>query len=62
MPIELQELIIKVIVLYAADASQPASSLPPATLTGEALLRFQQDLAQTCVRQVLVELQRQRER
>lgn len=61
MPIELQELIIKVIVLDAADARRSAPPLPPA-LTGEALLRFQQDLAQTCVRQVLAELQRRRER
>ena len=62
MPIEIRELIIKVTVLDAADARPPASPPPPAALTGEALQRFQQDLAQTCVRQVLAELQRRRER
>ena len=62
MPIEIRELLIKVTVLDAADARQPASPLPPAALAGEALLRFQQDLAQTCMRQVLAELQRRRER
>lgn len=62
MPLEIRELIIKVTVLAGADARQPAPPAPAAALTGEALQRFQQDLAQACVRQVLAELQRRRER
>lgn len=62
MPIEIRELIIKVTVLDAALVHPASQALQPAALAGEALQRFQQDLAQTCVRQVLAELQRRRER
>ncbi|MDO7883967.1 DUF5908 family protein [Hymenobacter cheonanensis] len=61
MPIEIRELLIKVTVLDDAPA-RAVPPAPPAALAGEALRQFQQDLTQTCVRQVLAELQRRRER
>jgi len=65
MPIEIRELRIKVTVLD--EAPRPASPLAPATgLTAAAREQLRQDLAhdltQDCVRQVLAELQRRRER
>lgn len=61
MPIEIRELLIKVTVLDNTQCA--AGPLPqPVALTGEELRRFQQELVQTCVRQVLAELERQRER
>ncbi|MFD1872684.1 DUF5908 family protein [Hymenobacter bucti] len=59
MPIEIRELVIKVTVQdQVAGSSAPAT--PPAP-TAE-LRQWQQELARTCVQQVLAELQRRRER
>ena len=61
MPIEIRELIIKVTVQAGPDPSPsptPRVGLP----AGDELRQWQQELTQTCVRQVLSELQRQRER
>jgi len=61
MPIEIRELIIKV-TLHDGTAA-PASVAPaPAVPSTAALRQLQQDMTQDCVRQVLAELQRQRER
>jgi hypothetical protein len=58
MPIEIRELVIKITVQdkVAGQVAAPAA-LPPAELR-----QWQQELARTCVQQVLAELQRQRER
>jgi hypothetical protein len=61
MPIEIRELLIKVTVLDEAPrlAGPPAQ---PAAPTAGALQQLRQELTQDCVRQVLAELQRRRER
>lgn len=62
MPIEIRELIIKVTLHDGAagpGSSSPAAVAPPSST---ALRQLQQDMTQDCVRQVLAELQRQRER
>lgn len=58
MPIEIRELVIKVTV--QDKAAGPAAT--PATPPPAELRQWQQELARTCVQQVLAELQRQRER
>jgi hypothetical protein len=64
MPIEIRELLIKVTVLD--EAPRPAGPLAPAAGLTAAHAQLRQELAhdltQDCVRQVLAELQRRRER
>ena len=61
MPIEIRELIIKVTVQdeTGSRAGQPTQ---PGGRAGDELRRWQQELARTCVQQVLAELQRRNER
>lgn len=61
MPIEIRELIIKVTV-QADAAPRPSPTTPVGLPAGDELRQWQQELTQACVRQVLTELQRQRER
>jgi hypothetical protein len=58
MPIEIRELVIKVTVHDNGPGRAAAPAAPPAA----ELRQWQQELARTCVQQVLAELQRQRER
>ncbi len=60
MPIEIRELVIKVTV---QDEARPApASAPAAALAGPDLRRWQQELTEACVQEVLAELQRRAER
>ncbi|HEX8327294.1 MAG TPA: DUF5908 family protein [Hymenobacter sp.] len=59
MAIEIRELIIQVTLHETSPGGGPAAAAP---LNGAAIRQLQQDLTQECVRQVLTELQRQRER
>ena len=60
MPIEIRELIIKVTV--QDDARPVQSPTPAAALAGPDLRRWQQELTEACVQEVLAELQRRAER
>ncbi len=57
MPIEIRELVIKVTV--HDDGYRPAR---PAAVSAEALAQLRQELTESCVREVLTQLRRQRER
>jgi len=60
MPIEIRELVIKVTV---QDDAQPAGLQgAPAGTAQPDLRRWQQELTQACVREVLAELRRRAER
>ena len=58
MPIEIRELVIKVTV--HDDGYRPAR--PAAAVSAEALAQLRQELTESCVREVLTQLRRQRER
>ncbi len=60
MALEIRELLIRVTVQEAA--SLPAAGNPPLAATTTDLRQLRAELTQTCVRQVLAELQRRRER
>ena len=55
MPIEIRELVIKVTV--HEDGRRPA-----AAVSAEALAQLRRELTESCVREVLAQLRRQRER
>jgi hypothetical protein len=60
MPIEIRELVIRVTVQDGGRTA--ADQLPLPALAGDEWQRLQGELINTCVRQVLAELDRQRER
>ena len=62
MPIEIKELLIKVTVLDEVPRPVAGPLAAAAGLTAAAHAQLRQDLTQDCVRQVLAELQRRRER
>ena len=64
MAIEIRELIIRVTLHNddLANRANPATPPAPALPTAAAMRQMQQDVTQDCVRQVLAELERQRER
>ena len=58
MPIEIRELVIKVTV--HEDSRRPTNA--PAAFTAEAREQLRQEITDGCVREVLAQLRRQRER
>lgn len=60
MPIEIRELVIKVTVQDEARHASPPGA--PAGLASPDLRRWQQELTQACVREVLAELRHRAER
>lgn len=62
MPIEIHELIIKVTLHDGATGPAPKAAPAAARPGDRALQQLQYDVTQDCLRQVLAELQRRRER
>lgn len=62
MPIEIRELVIKVTVLDESESAVGQRPQQAVGLTEDDLRHLRQELTQTCVRQVLAELERRRGR